>query len=167
MQQQQPQRKDFVIWVDLENVRGKTGFAWSHDHVLQLVADWAHQRNVTQHVVVVADHGSFSQAWWDADRNLAVVFSGDAFAKADDVLARFVNLEFLLPSSRQPQAGGGMINGGGHSVIVTADTELQSRCRRASKDNSYQFLDPAKFIDELEAVEAMIERERQQQQQQQ
>jgi hypothetical protein len=150
-----------ILWIDLENVRGKTGFDWSHEHVLDLTARWSRYHN-TVNVVVVADHGSRSQAVWDTQRDLAVVFSGDVFPKADDVLARHVGLDFLLMERRNttnPASTSGLDIGGGHSVIVTADNELQTRCRRACKHSSYHIVDPTKFVEELEAMAELISEE--------
>jgi hypothetical protein len=80
-----------LIWVDLENVRGRSGFSKSHREVLEETAQWAHHYNLTTtgQVVAVADHGSLSQAYpyRYANATLAVVFSGN-HQKADDVLSQ-------------------------------------------------------------------------------
>ncbi|CAB9518483.1 Metallophosphoesterase domain-containing protein 1 [Seminavis robusta] len=134
-----------IIWIDLENVRGRSGFRWSHQDVLDATVQWTRHWSLDGRVVVVADHGSVRAAYSYQDI-LAVVFSGNR-AKADDVLAHHV--------------------GAGH-MVVTADTELQSRCQRgASQRNKKQqqpdnsdrklkrglyFLDPTTFLDDLEAT---------------
>lgn len=102
----------------------------THAQMVDSITSWAIHHDLP--TVIVADHGSLSRAYtWHNDR-VAIVFSGHVFPKADDVLARFV----------------GQTN---HSVIVTADTDLQARCRRAcQQSNSYQMVDPAQFLQQLE-----------------
>ena len=167
LQEDQPKNGgDYLIWLDLENIRGKTGFALTHVQLLEYANVWSSYHKLQGHVVVVADHGSLAQAYpyssssspttppkplstqsdahassSDDDdpnnhykksivqENLCVVFSGDRYNKADDLLADWV----------------GTVS---HSVIVTADVELQSRCRRSAQ--SYQILDPTKFLDDVE-----------------
>lgn len=141
--QRLPQNEDYIVWLDLENIRGKTGFSMTHAELLEHASDWAMYHNLTGHVVVVADHGSLTKAYPhrgsmisdDGTKAppLSVVFSGDRYPKADDLLADWV----------------GSVD---HSVVVTADTELQGRCRKACL--SYHILDPTKFLEDVEAIMA-------------
>ena len=79
-----------IVWVDLENVRGKSGFELSHMEVLQQTSQWARHYNLSGQVMVVADHGSVTAAYYHEEMQLGVVFSGN-HQKADDVLARSVD----------------------------------------------------------------------------
>jgi predicted phosphodiesterase len=120
-----------VVWIDVENVRGKSGFELSHSELLEKAALWAKHHNLWGKVHLVVDHGSVKCGYWLEEKGLAVVFAGPS-EKADDVMARDVALFET-------------------SVVVTADVELQRRCRRAAKDNLH-IMPPMKFLDDLEYV---------------
>jgi hypothetical protein len=109
---------------------------------------------------VVADHGSVSQAYpyHYANATLAVVFSGN-HQKADDVLAQYVGFGQEATTTTTT------------IMVVTADTELKSRCQRtvsktsALHNNNNQrgiyFLDPTTFLDDLDAVDALRKQQQQ------
>jgi hypothetical protein len=115
--------------------------------VLEETAQWAHHYNLTtmgHQVIVMADHGSVSQAYpyRYANATLAVVFSGN-HQKADDVLAHHVG--FGLQESTTTTI-----------MVVTAETELKSRCQRTvsktsalhSNQRGIYFLDPTTFLND-------------------
>ena len=135
-----------IVWVDLENVRGKSGFELSHMDVLQQTSQWAQHYNLSGQVMVVADHGSLTAAYYDEDMELGIVFSGN-HQKADDVLARSVDYS-AVPDDTTYQ---------GESIVITADTELQGRCRRAAKNRPLHIWDPQRFLDDLEMTTAAAE----------
>jgi hypothetical protein len=122
-----------VVWVDLENVRGKSGFALNHMQVLDKTTVWMRHHQLEGKVIVMADHGSKQCAYYLLQKDLAVVFAGPS-EKADDTIAHGVS---LFPQGIQ--------------VVITADGELQSRCRRYSPPSSkMHIMDPTKFLDDLE-----------------
>ena len=46
-----------VVQIDVENVRGKTGFRLGHDALLAATAQWTHEQGLFGRVVMVVDHG--------------------------------------------------------------------------------------------------------------
>jgi hypothetical protein len=72
-------------------------------------------------VIVVADHGSLSQAYTyqHANATLAVVFSGN-HQKADDVLAQLCGIWFTRVYYYY------LYHNDNNNLVVTADTELKS-----------------------------------------
>ncbi|VEU37784.1 unnamed protein product [Pseudo-nitzschia multistriata] len=168
-----------AVWIDMENVRGKSGFALSHKEVLDKTELWTKHFGLENRVIVVVDHGgSKPTAFFKEDQNLAVVFSGNN-CKADDVIAKGVGAPCFpffgwqdadesadssgtsSPRGKQRRAGGV-----GKTIVVTADNELMSRCRRAAK-NEYHLVNPQTFLDDLEWVANEVrERKREREQQQ-
>eukprot|EP00980_Cylindrotheca_fusiformis_P004141 scaffold902_cov147-Cylindrotheca_fusiformis.AAC.6 len=94
---------------------------------------WTHYRQLGGKVILVVDHGSLKCGFYLEDKCFAIVFAGPS-EKADDIIANGVGLY-------------------GESIVITADTELQSRCRRSSK-SGINIMDPAKYIDDMETVSA-------------
>eukprot|EP00532_Pseudo-nitzschia_australis_P019860 CAMPEP_0168300650 /NCGR_PEP_ID=MMETSP0142_2-20121227/31513_1 /TAXON_ID=44445 /ORGANISM="Pseudo-nitzschia australis, Strain 10249 10 AB" /LENGTH=134 /DNA_ID=CAMNT_0008250683 /DNA_START=167 /DNA_END=568 /DNA_ORIENTATION=+ len=94
-QKDQQQEPDWIyssssVWIDMENVRGKSGFLLSHNEVLDKTEVWTKHFGLQDRVIVVVDHGgSEPTAFFKEDQNLAVVFSGNN-CKADDVIAKGV-----------------------------------------------------------------------------
>jgi Calcineurin-like phosphoesterase len=156
-----------LIWVDLENVRGRSGFGKSHEDLLEQTAQWASHYHLTQNVIVVADHGSLSQAYTYQHANanvnvnvtLAIVFSGN-HQKADDILAQHVAFATSTACSSREESTTVM--------VVTADTELKSRCQRTVSKSTLTihnkrgiyFLDPTTFLEDLEATTAILKQEK-------
>ena len=118
-----------LVWIDVENVRGKSGFELSHMDLIEKATTWTKYHKLEGKVNLVVDHGTVTSGYWLEERGLSVVFSGNS-QKADDVIARDVALF-------------------GEQVVVTADNELQRRCKRSSR-NSLHIMNPMKFIDDLE-----------------
>jgi predicted phosphodiesterase len=138
------------IWIDMENVRGKSGFELTHKQVLDKTATWINHFGLQDQVVIVIDHGEES-AFYLQRYHMAVAFSGN-HAKADDVIVKGVatSSEWMYPV---PQEGTGIaIPRVGKIIVVTADHELQGRCRRAAKIESLHILNPQTFLDDLEWV---------------
>lgn len=129
---------DAVVWIDLENVRGKSDFNLSHGDLLQKTALWSKANGLEDRVIFVVDHGSLHTAYYlPDDGGVSMVFAGPRM-KADDVLARDVS--FFQRNA----------------IVITADNELMSRCRNAMSnaqgDLEVQFLQPIKFICDLEVL---------------
>jgi len=78
-----------TVWIDMENVRGKSGFELSHQQVLDGTARWVQHFQLQDRVIVVVDHGNENEAYFRNGDRFAVVFSGN-HQKADDVIARSV-----------------------------------------------------------------------------
>jgi hypothetical protein len=125
------QQSNALVWIDVENVRGKSGFEMSHMDVIQKVTLWAQVHDLVGKITLVVDHGTVKSGYWLEDRGLAVVFAGPS-QKADDVIAHNVGLF-------------------GTSVVVTADTELQRRCKRSAQHTLY-IMSPDKFLNDLEST---------------
>jgi len=120
-----------TVWIDVENVRGKTGFELTHNCLLNKTSHWTKHHGLEGKVIAVVDHGSENTAVYLDDLDIAVAFSGRE--KADDVIANGVN---LFESS----------------IVVTADGGLRSRCLRSAGQKVIN-LDPMRFIDDLEATD--------------
>jgi Icc-related predicted phosphoesterase len=154
------------IWIDMENVRGKSGFQLTHREVLDKTQLWTKHFRLEDKVIVVVDHGGPAPSgFFLEDKRMAVVFSGNA-CKADDIIARGVGASCFpfFGTLDEPSAGGGEppTNGGkrgkqrragatGKTIVVTADNELIARCRRGAK-NEYHIVNPQTFLDDLEWV---------------
>jgi len=138
-----------TILLDLENIRGKSGFALSHGQLLDKCTVWAERRNLYGQVTLVVDHGSEASGYWLKERGLGVVFAGPS-QKADDIIARDV-------AYMQSTLGRDV-------VVVTADRELMRRCHRSSARSGrarLELVPPSNFIEDLERVvyDRMKERE--------
>jgi predicted phosphodiesterase len=125
-----------VVWVDVENVRGKSGFELTHDQALRKTVAWTKFHNLMGKVIFVVDHGSVKEAYNHDDGVMSIVFAGPS-EKADDVIA------YGVPYFDR-------------SVVITADTGLQQRCRRGAAKNRMHIMSPAKFLDDLELVGPLI-----------
>ncbi|KAG7344488.1 calcineurin-like phosphoesterase [Nitzschia inconspicua] len=141
------------IFIDMENVRGKSGFELSHQQVLDRTALWMDHFSLQDQVVVVIDHGGdVASAYYKQPTNMAITFSGN-HAKADDVIANGVATANEWISSSTQQGTLHSISKVGKMVVVTADHELQARCRRATKLESLHIVEPQTFLDDLEWVQ--------------
>ena len=120
-----------AVWVDVENVRGKSGFGLAHTEALSKTCLWAKHHELQGKVIFVVDHGSMKAGYYLRDNDIAVAFAGPN-EKADDIIANGVGLF-------------------GKSIVITADGELQSRCRR-SAGSDLHIMAPQKFLDDLEEV---------------
>ena len=103
------------VLVDVENLRGKSGFRVDHATMVAALARWSSEWELDGRVVLAFDHGSQRCGFYLPPLRMGVIFSGPR-DKADDVLVECVR--------RAP---------GSEALVVTADGELRSRCRRASR----------------------------------
>lgn len=125
-------RDSGAILIDIENLRGKSGFALSHREIFNAIAAWGDDRSI-----LIVDHGSVPTAMWMKDAEMAVVFAGPS-CKADDVIAN----DLVPYFAELPQV-----------TVVTADTELIQRCRRASRvTQQLNILSPMQLLEDLEIV---------------
>jgi hypothetical protein len=148
--QSQRQEPSPAIWIDLENVRGKSGFELTHRQVLDKTRSWIEYHQLHNHVIVVADHGATSCAYYLQNDQMTVVFAGDdsrPSIKADDVIADGVSLF-------------------GKTLVVTADNELRSRCRRSAQC-AMHIMEPQRFLDDLEYVATLQQQQHDKRPQQQ
>ena len=102
------------LLIDVENLRGLSGFRVSHGTVIAALACWTREWELTGRVVLAVDHGDEQCGFYDTQLGLAFVFAGPR-EKADDVLVRLVS------------------RAGEEALVVTADRELRVRCRRATR----------------------------------
>ena len=75
MLQSVAQQPNALVWIDVENVRGKSGFELSHMDVINKVTLWAQVHDLVGKVTLVVDHGTVKSGYWLEDRGLAVVFA--------------------------------------------------------------------------------------------
>eukprot|EP00962_Isochrysis_galbana_P029883 scaffold9627_cov123-Isochrysis_galbana.AAC.8 len=47
-----------AVLVDVENVRGKSGFELTHEQLLERATMWTEQRGLRGHVSLIVDHGT-------------------------------------------------------------------------------------------------------------
>ena len=120
-----------VLLIDGDNVRGKSAFTMSHEALLARTARWATQRGLGEQVIILVDHGSMPTAYHlPRLAGVSMVFSGPELS-ADDVLARDIP----------------WFHRHGHDVLlVTADSGLAQRCRRAASGRSMQIAPPQAFL---------------------
>jgi Calcineurin-like phosphoesterase len=124
-----PSSPSLVLVVDVENVRGKSGFAYSHQDLLQRLEEYVSLWKATSNacdldILSVVDHGSVPTGY-------LMPFGGLVFAgptrKADDVMAQhvvpyFCSHEYTNFTNQQALVS--------HVVVVTADQDLIRRCTR-------------------------------------
>ena len=103
------------VLVDVENLRGKSGFRVEHATMVAALARWTREWELDGRVVLAFDHGSQRCGFYLPPIKMGVIFSGPR-DKADDVLVECVR---SAPGSE--------------ALVVTADGELRSRCRRAAR----------------------------------
>lgn len=108
-------RPDVIIYLDGDNIRGKSGFRLSKEALYAKVSRWTEKVKVENRVVLVYDHGPV-HCGHDI-HNFACVFSGPG-RTADDVIAKAVHW---------------CSNKNVGTVVVTSDSQLKSRCRLACR----------------------------------
>ena len=141
--------KPFVL-IDVENVRGKTGFAMNHADLLQLTNKWIIQNGIEGCVSMIVDHGSLASGYYVKDLELGIVFAGPT-CKADDVIARDVTSIVRVNTAPSNQNDNHQIS---NLVVVTSDNGLIQRCRSSSsKQKSFlQIWSPLRLLDDLEKL---------------
>lgn len=135
---------DAVFLIDMENVRGKSNFELTHRELLKRTTIWSKANKLQDKVSLIVDHGSLHSSYYLPEGGLSIVFAGNRM-KADDVLAR--DVAYFKKNA----------------IVITADNDLMSRCRnameRAEEDIQIQFINPIKFITDLERLANRAERE--------
>ena len=131
--------KNAVVFIDLENVRGKDQFQTCHLQFLEQITTWTQFQGLQNKVSLIVDHGTIPCGYYLSKRTLSVIFAGPRL-KADDVIVRDVS---ALQS---------------HALIVTADNELMSRCRIAMNSieggkYEVQFLHPTKVLQDFNVIQ--------------
>lgn len=152
-----------VVVVDVENVRGKSGFQWTHAQLLLAMQVWtttpessttpledaeAQPLRLYGKVLLVVDHGSQASSYWNADAGYSIVFAGP-HCKADDTIALDI-VPFLIGATlastttdtdddaaicldEDPKK---TLEHCSSIVVVTADRELIQRCKRAVSEKT-------------------------------
>ena len=123
---------DGVLLIDGDNVRGKSLFGLSHASLLARTARWSARNKLSGNVVVLVDHGTLPSAYHlPSLASVAIAFSGPQLS-ADDVAARDV----------------AWFHARGHDLmLVTADSGLAQRCRRAAANGrSLQVVPPQALL---------------------
>lgn len=119
------------IIIDVENVRGKSGFRLSHTELIQRIHQYMNSKDVPHNslygkIILVVDHGQESSRIWLNDIGISIVFAGpNSYIKADDVIAMDIIPHLLTltstnttTSSKKPGTIG----------VITADEQLIRRC---------------------------------------
>jgi Icc-related predicted phosphoesterase len=120
-----------LVIVDVENVRGKSYFQWTHEGVIASATEWRNtQHGASVLLALVVDHGSVVELHTGGplDDKVGIFFSGPT-KKADDAIVS------LLKDCNVK------------TTVVTADQELKIRCRQVS--NNLDFLEPIAFLGEI------------------
>jgi hypothetical protein len=128
-------RTQGAILIDVENVRGKSGFQLSHAAVIVALARWSRVCGLQGRLSLVVDHGTEASSFWLANMDLAILFAGPS-RKADDVIAQ--DVPFLGQTT--------------DVTIVTADVGLMERCRRSAAKKGVHILSPQKVLADLEKM---------------
>ena len=68
-----------AVLIDVENVRGKSGFELSHMQLLEKATVWAERRGLRGHVSLIVDHGTIPCAYYLRDRGFGVIFGGPKY----------------------------------------------------------------------------------------
>lgn len=132
LQQPRSYRKYSSIVIDVENLRGRSGFAVNHAEVLDALSTWSSQQT-TARVLLAIDHGHEAQTFLLDD--YAILFSGRK--KADDTIAQQI-LPFLCERKVMGKIG-----------IVTADRGLTYRCLTS---RHVEIIRPEQILQDLERI---------------
>ena len=131
---------NFLLFLDGDNIRGKSGFVWSKEDLLRRTVLWSKRLDITDKVALIFDHGPKYTAHLLHDEGLSCVFSGPG-RTADDVIASSVKW---------------CQEEGVHSFVITADSGLKSRCKKNMRPSSgceVISVDSNTFVDMLESIE--------------
>lgn len=128
-------REGELIIVDVDNVRGKSGFVLSQRELIDSMSMWTKVCQLSGQVIMVVDHGTEPSTFYLDDKCLAICFSGQK-KKADDVIAEIV----------------GIVGEDSRVVVVTADGGLIDRCKRSTLRNGLAILSPHELLDDLNRV---------------
>ena len=132
-----------IVLIDVENVRGKSGFALSHAELVHGLSIWTRICQLQGQVSLIVDHGNVEAAYYIPTSQLAIVFAGPR-CKADDVIAHDVH-DFLATSSTAIRTN--------VVVVVTADRGLIDRCRRRTGlRKTVTIVQPLTLLEDLEHI---------------
>jgi Icc-related predicted phosphoesterase len=129
-------RFDAVI-VDVENLRGKSGFALSHAAVLASLGTWSQMAGLFGKLTLAIDHGDTASSYWIPDSGYSIIFAGP-HCKADDTIA----LELVPFFATELNLS--------NVMVVTADQELIQRCKRPGL--RLEILPPDALIADLKKI---------------
>ena len=129
---------DTVLFVDGDNVRGKTGFAVSKEKLIDDLLLFSKEHSFENRLVLLFDHGRENEAY-TLDEKLCLVFSGDK--TADDIIVR--DVAYFQRQHSVPVA------------IITSDSGLKGRCQRVGRELGLTIVDSTTFIELLEAVSSL------------
>ena len=125
---------DGILMIDGDNVRGKSLFGLSHSSLLARTARWSAKNELSGNVVLLVDHGTLPSSYHLPGMGVSIAFSGPKLS-ADDVAARDVP----------------WFHARGHDVmLVTADSGLAMRCRRAGTGRSLTIVPPQALLAALQ-----------------
>lgn len=127
-----------VIQIDVENVRGASGFRIEHAGLLAAAAEWTATHRLQGRVLLVVDHGAAHQGFYLQTHGVGVVFAGPS-QKADNVIAK--NVRYFIS---EQDCG---------SLAVTSDHGLRLRCKgAASPSNRMRLVHALKFMESFYAA---------------
>ena len=135
---QQSRRFDATI-IDVENLRGRSGFAFSHAQVLESLKIWNPVAGSTGQLILAIDHGHEPSSYWLPEAGYSVVFAGRN-CKADDTIALDL-VPFLSKALGLERI-----------QVVTADVELKQRCLRAVDGSRLEIMSPDLLLSDLEKI---------------
>lgn len=129
-------RFDAVI-IDVENLRGKSGFAISHAVVLESLRTWSQVAGLFGKLTLAIDHGDTASSYWVPDAGYSIIFAGP-HCKADDTIANEL-VPFFASTMNLTSV-----------IVVTADQQLMQRCQMVSK--RLEIISPDALLADLEKI---------------
>ena len=130
-----------IVVIDTDNVRGKTAFAMSHEGLVARTALWAAAHHKRGRVMLALDHGAATQGFDSERLGLSLGFAGPD-QTADALIVRWVTAVASCDSS--PPV-----------MLVTADSGLALRCRRAASGRQLSVCKPQFFLESLAGADAV------------
>ena len=123
-----------ILFLDFNNIRGKSDFAHSHAEFLMKVSAWMKEYESENMVVICAvDHASKAETYALAEfhNHLLVVFAGPN-QTADDVIAEGTRY-FVEDDNEDPNEE--TVKSSNMVFVVTSDGELRQRCLRCNPNH--------------------------------
>ena len=127
-----------MVVIDADNVRGKSGFRLSHEGLIARVAQWASGQGMSGRVAIATDHGAYTQGFHLPRLGVGLAFAGPS-QTADDLIVRWVEAVAATPETGSAP----------HLLVVTADSGLALRCRRAAHGRGLSVIKPQLLLDQL------------------
>ena len=158
-------RQQGVLMVDVENVRGTSGFAVSHLELLDQLQEWSTVCGLTGRgqVIMIVDHGADQYAYWTTTGGLGIVFAGP-HQTADDVMANDIGRisEWAQDWKHQQQRMVGVVDqnrsvttkgvSGAPIWVVTGDQGLIGRCQTSTARKHVEIVSSLSLLEELERL---------------